>query len=377
MGRIRILVVDDSVVVRRVLTHLLSSDPELEVVGSAPNGRIALAKILQLNPDVVTLDIEMPDIDGMQVLSAIRHSHPHLPVIVFSGLSEQSAARSFEILSLGACELLPREGSDDSVMDRTQIIRDQLIPKIKMCCPVAATPLTTQTPALSPNSRISPDRAGANTRLIRADVLAIGVSTGGPNALATLLRTFTPDFPVPVLIVQHMPSEFTKLLAERLNATCVLPVMEGSSNQPVEPGRVWLAPGDYHMTLVKQNGSVRIQINQAPPENSCRPSVDVLFRSAADVYGPHALAVVLTGMGQDGLRGAERVCEAGGAVLAQDQGSSVVWGMPGFVVNAGLADQVLPIDELGDEVRRRVWACRSRRLDSGGHKHGKGNSSWG
>ena len=327
MSKVRILVVDGSVVIRRLLTHVLSSDLSLEVVGSAPNGRIAMAKVPQVNPDVITLNTEMPDLDGVQTLDALRKTYPQVPVIVFGSRIDQ------------------------------QRIRDELIPRIKMCHAVSTG-----------NARASePERAGrmgtgqepaARTLERRTDVVVIAVSTGGPNALTELLPAFPADFPVPVLIVQHMPPTFTDLLADRLDTICDLRVSQGVANEVVGPGHAWMAPGDFHMVVRKEGDLVRIQTHQGPPENSCRPSADVLFRSAADAYGAHVLAVVLTGMGQDGLRGCERIHEVGGQVFVQDEASSVIWGMPRFVVNAGLADKVLPLRQLGTEIRRSVGAYR-------------------
>jgi two-component system chemotaxis response regulator CheB len=192
-------------------------------------------------------------------------------------------------------------------------------------------------------------------------VLAIGTSTGGPNALAAVLKHLPADFPLPIVIVQHMPPMFTRLLAERLSADFPLRFAEGISGQVLEPSRGWIAPGDHHMVVVPEGAQFRIALNQDPPENSCRPAVDVLFRSVAKTYGAGVLAVILTGMGQDGLRGCEAIREAGGQIIAQDEESSVVWGMPGHVVRAGLADQVLPLSRIGDDIVRRVQSPAAAR----------------
>jgi two-component system chemotaxis response regulator CheB len=186
------------------------------------------------------------------------------------------------------------------------------------------------------------------------DVVAIGVSTGGPTALAEVLPRIAADFPVPIVIVQHMPPLFTKLLADRLDKRCSLRVEEGRPGAVLLPGTIWIAPGDWHMTVERASGSVVLRTHQGAQENSCRPAVDVLFRSVASVYGPRVLAVVLTGMGQDGLRGCEHVREAGGQVIVQDQATSVVWGMPGYVAEAGLAHRVLPLDGIAAEIARRA-----------------------
>ena len=361
MSKIRILVVDDSVVVRRLLTRVLSSDPEIEVVGSAPTGSIALAKVPQLNPDLITLDLDMPDRDGPNTLAELRKTYPRLPVIAFTLVNHQSPAEAVEMMTLGACDYLTRAVNIHDADVATSIIRDELIPKIKMYGPSqpgersrqgdhSQTFLKTIRPPVKSKNVIAKQRL---------DVLAIGVSTGGPNALVHLLSGFGSDFPVPILIVQHMPPAFTSLLAERLDKSCRIPVSLAASNQVLEPGRVWIAPGDFHMLVRRQQDQVCIQINQDAPENSCRPSVDVLFRSVAEVYGARALAVVLTGMGQDGLRGCEQIHDAGGQIFVQDEASSVVWGMPGFVANAGLADKILPLQQLGSEIEQSVWGFRS------------------
>ncbi len=233
-----------------------------------------------------------------------------------------------------------------SVEDINQHIQADLIPKIKVFG-AKKTSLTTP-------STVDPVVFPIDTNPKRVDVVAIGVSTGGPNALTVLLRELPADLSVPILIVQHMPPMFTKLLAERLSSKCQIPVNEAVPGVVLEPGQAWIAPGDFHLVVQRDKGVVRLATHQAPSENSCRPSVDVLFRSVAEVYGAGAIAVILTGMGQDGLHGCQCIREAGGQVLAQDKASSVVWGMPSFVVNAGLADQVVTLDEMASEIMRRI-----------------------
>jgi two-component system chemotaxis response regulator CheB len=354
MPKIRILVVDDSVVVRRMVSDVLATDPQLEVAGTAANGKIALAKIPQVNPDIVILDVEMPELDGLGTLVEIRKSLPSLPVIMYSTLTQRGAEATLDALSRGATDYVTKPSNVGSAAQGLERIRTQLIPKIKAICArilgFPASSLLTATVA----AKTTPPRLAFPHREERIDIVAIGVSTGGPNALALLLPTLPRDLPVPVVIVQHMPPVFTRLLAERLAAKSHIGVEEGHTGALLEPGCAWIAPGDYHMVVASDNHRVTLRTYQGPPENSCRPAVDVLFRSVADVYKPHALAVVMTGMGQDGLRGCERIHEFDGQILAQDQASSVVWGMPGFVANAGLADQVLPLDQLGMEIVRRV-----------------------
>lgn len=370
MRKIRVLIVDDAVVVRKMVGDVLSADPALEVVGAVANGRIGLAKIPQVNPDLVTLDIEMPEMDGLQTLAALRKIYPRLPVIMFSTLTARGAGATLDALSLGANDYVTKPANVGSVAVGMQRIREDLIPKIKALCPGIAglppppVPLRIWKPTtFTPQPGSAADHSPHSTAR-RVDIVTIGVSTGGPNALAELLPRLPVDFPVPVVIVQHMPPLFTKLLAERLAAKSAIRVSEGAAGALLQPGCAWVAPGDFHMVVARDAAAVRLQLHQGPPENSCRPAVDVLFRSVAKLYGTGALAVVLTGMGQDGLRGCEDIREAGGQVVVQDEASSVVWGMPGFVARAGLADKILPLGQLGNEITRRVRESRGARVVS-------------
>ena len=364
MPKIRVLIVDDAVLVRSRVSKVLSSDPDLEVVGVAANGRIALAKIPQVNPDAIVLDVEMPQMNGLETLAAIRQTYPLLPVIMFSTFTRTGATATLEALSLGANDYATKPSNLGSLEAVNQHIREELIPKIKLFGSQRAegqedketrgiqNDLTHHSPLATSDSSLATRHSPLATE--RVDIVAIGVSTGGPNALAALLSEFPAEFPVPIAIVQHMPPMFTKLLAERLASKCQIRVDEAFAGAILEPGRAWIAPGNFH-AIVEQDGKVvRIDINQEPPENSCRPSVDVLFRSIAQVYGAKALAVVLTGMGQDGLRGCEYIREVGGQILVQDRASSVVWGMPSFVANAGLADRVVSLDKMAGEIISRV-----------------------
>jgi len=354
MPKIRILVVDDSVVVRRMVSDALAADSQLEVAGTAANGKIALAKLPQVNPDIVILDVEMPELDGIGTLMGIRKFLPALPVIMYSTLTERGAEATLEALSKGATDYVTKPSNVGSAAQGLECIRTQLIPKIKAICGrVLGLPLPSP-PATAVASKTLTPRLPFPRREERIDIVAIGVSTGGPNALGSLIPTLPRDLPVPVVIVQHMPPVFTRLLAERLAAKSQIGVEEAYPGAILEPGCAWIAPGDYHMVVASDHHQVTLCTHQGPPENSCRPAVDVLFRSVANVYRPHTLAVVMTGMGQDGLRGCEHIRESGGQILAQDQATSVVWGMPGFVANAALADKVLPLDQLGIEILRRV-----------------------
>jgi two-component system, chemotaxis family, protein-glutamate methylesterase/glutaminase len=348
--RIRVMVVDDSVVIRRLVTQALELDPTIDVVGTASNGVIGLQRMPELKPDVITLDIEMPDMNGLEMLRRVRREYPKVRVIMFSTLTERGAAITLEALTLGADEYVAKvakEGSLDRSMAR---LREDMIPKIKQfflfpASVTAARPATA--PAASPARAAAPALQGLK---LRPKVVVIGVSTGGPTALATMLPSLPANFPLPILLVQHMPPLFTRLLAERLNAACPLTVEEASQGQAVEVGKILIAPGDFHMKVASSAGTVRVCLDQSPQQNSCRPAVDPLFASAAELYGGAVLAVVLTGMGQDGLRGVEALKARGARVLVQDEASSVIWGMPGAVANAGLADRVLPLDDIVPEI---------------------------
>ncbi|HEY1401057.1 MAG TPA: chemotaxis response regulator protein-glutamate methylesterase [Terriglobales bacterium] len=346
MPPIRVLIVDDSVVVRQVLSEFLRSDPEIEIVGTASSGSLALSLIPQLKPDLVTLDLEMPGMDGLETLAGIRKLSPRLPVIMFSTFTERGAAITLEALSRGATDYVTKPSQTGSADGARQRVRDELIPKIKSLC-------APRVPFRLPVATIAPKGAR-----VPIDIVAIGTSTGGPNALADLIPQFPADFPVPIVIVQHMPPMFTRQLAERLNALTPLLVQEAQEGKKLTAGQVWIAPGDYHMTVARRASGVVLTMNQRPSEQACRPSVDVLFRSVAETFGAHALAVVLTGMGADGTRGAQAIREAGGEVIVQDEATSVIWGMPGSVVAAGQADRICPLRFIAAEVVRRVSASR-------------------
>jgi len=361
MRKIRVLVVDDSTVIRRLLTDSLASDPDLEVAGTAANGKIALAKIPQINPDVITLDMEMPEMDGITTLVEIRKLYPKLPVIMFSTLTQRGVEATLNALAKGANDYVTKPANVGSVTAAMQNVRNELVPKIKAFCPwfakcqIAKPPLRA---SIQPKSSVQSKPSESS----RIDIVAIGSSTGGPNALQAVLSKIPADFPVPIVIVQHMPPVFTKHLADRLHQLTSLTVVEAKRGDTIFPGGVWIAPGDYHMTLSRVGTSVQVDLNQGTPENSCRPAVDVWFRSVNEMFGPNVLSVVLTGMGQDGARGCEAIRNAGGRVFAQDEETSVVWGMPGAVAQAGLADKILPLDKIADEIVRETVQGRKARI---------------
>jgi two-component system, chemotaxis family, protein-glutamate methylesterase/glutaminase len=354
MPRIRILIVDDSVVIRKLLSDILSSDNALEIVGTASDGRIALAKIAQLRPDLVTLDVEMPVMNGLETLGELRKLYPKLPTIMFSTLTERGAAATLDALSLGASDYVTKPSNTGSAAAAAAAIRAELIPKIKALCGRGAANLA----SLPLPQPAVPVRRPAQRRI---EIVTIGASTGGPNALAEVLLRIPKDLPIPIVVVQHMPPIFTRLLADRLAAHSQLPVHEGSAGTMLCAGHAWIAPGNFHMVVKRTAASGRLELNQNPPENSCRPAVDALFRSVAEAYGADSLAVVMTGMGSDGVIGARCIRQKGGEVIIQDEASSVVWGMPGLVHASGQADGVYPLSQLGHEITRRVLQSHAPR----------------
>jgi two-component system chemotaxis response regulator CheB len=350
MDTIKVLLVDDSAVIRKVLRDALASDPLIEVIGTAANGRIALEELERLSPDIITLDIEMPEMNGLEVVRRIRESNKQIPIIMCSSLTADGASHTLEALALGASDYVTKPSSHG--INTREVVGDDLIRKIKGL----ATDSKSRIQA-GPVATSSVRQPARETRDI--DVIAVGVSTGGPNALAELLSHLPPNLDAPLLIVQHMPPIFTRLLAERLNDSCPLPVCEATHAQEVKPGHVYIAPGDKHMGVKRLLGRNLISLSDEPPENSCRPAVDVLFRSVAKVYGARCAAVILTGMGQDGLLGCQSIQESGGAILVQDRESSAVWGMPGAILDAGLDPIVMRPSQIAKEVAARVKRQRS------------------
>lgn len=348
MPPIRVLVVDDAAVMRRLLSDIIAEDPELEVVGTAPNGRIALDKLTQVQPDVLTLDIEMPVMDGLETLREMRERRIRVPTVMFSTLTAQGAAATLDALALGASDYVTKPSNTGSFAESRARVRDELLPRLRSLgrrrVPSAAS--------LRPAVR----RPGGS----RCEVVAIGSSTGGPNALTELISALPDQLTTPILITQHMPPVFTGLLARRLDALGARHVVEAEHGVTVLPSHVYLAPGDHHLTVRQRADGVVLELDQRPPENSCRPAVDPMFRSVASVYGDRSLGIVLTGMGHDGLAGARWLAEAGAPVYVQDPASSVVWGMPGAVAEAGLAQDQLPVEGLAAVIAATVPAPLAR-----------------
>lgn len=347
MNKIKVFIVDDSLVVRHLLSEVITKDPELELMGYATNGQNAIDKLATMTPDVLVMDIEMPEMDGLQALPIIRKSHPQLPVLMCSTLTQKGAEATLKALSLGAADYVAKPSNTASLANSIDELKNDLIPKIKsLGASYKRKSQLVSTPAPAPV------KIGVKKRI---DIVAIGVSTGGPNALEKLFSFFPANFPLPIVLVQHMPPSFTKLMSDHLNSKSHLTIQEAKAGDVLKPGHVLVAPGGLHMVLTRQGNTIQVATNSEPPENSCRPSVDVLFRSVNDIYGDRLLAVIMTGMGSDGFKGCEAIRAKGGRVLAQDEESSVVWGMPGFVAKAGLADAVLPIEKLAGEIIERSF----------------------
>ena len=348
--RIRVLIVDDSAVMRSLLRSVVSTDPGLEVAGTAADGQSALGAIETLRPDAVLLDVEMPVMDGLVTLRKLRARGHKLPVIMCSSLTQRGAKVTIEALACGASDYVAKPAGQSGREEAICTLAQDLIPKIQALAS-QPQPVSHRIPLIAP---IAPLPKAQLISSVPA-VLAIGISTGGPAALDMLLPALPASFPLPVLIVQHMPELFTKLFAERLNGRCPLRVQEAAEGQPVRAGAIYIAKGNWHMEVLASARSGQpptLHLNQGPQENHCRPAVDVLFRSVAAVYGAGSLAVVMTGMGSDGMLGCHAIRGNGGIVLAQDDATSTVWGMPDAVTNAGLAHKVLPLGALAPELLR-------------------------
>lgn len=349
---VRVLVVDDSIVVRRMLVGILAKEQGIEIVGTANDGQAALGQLPLARPDVVVLDVEMPNMNGIETLRELRKTYPRLPVIMFSSITKRGAKITLDAFSAGANDYVCKP-STLSGQQSIEQVAVELAAKIRLHHSVANR---------------NPQQAIIPTRIVQRQVasafpvelIAIVASTGGPNALFEVLTKLPADFPVPVVVVQHMPPVFTSALAERINRAAPLDVREGIDGAQLSRGDIWIAPGGRHMVVRREPGSLRIGLTDAPPEHGCRPAGDVLFRSAAEARGAAVLGVVLTGMGKDGAAGSRAIVDAGGQVLAQDEATSVVWGMPGCVATEGLASAVLPIDRVADELITRV-SIRSAR----------------
>lgn len=356
MGKIRVLTVDDSALMRQVLAMLLSKDPAIEVVGSAPDPYIAREKIKALNPDVLTLDVEMPKMDGLTFLEKLMRGHP-MPVVMVSSLTEAGCETTLRALELGAVDFIAKPKID--LRQGMEDLAEDLIAKIKAaaCAKVPKLDNGQRSPVPRPLSlALSPQgKGGSEGAMIKTTdtIIAIGSSTGGTEAVKQIFEVLPPNTP-PILITQHMPERFTKNWADRLNRLCRISVKEAEDGDSVLPGHALVAPGSYHMTLARSGARYSVKINQDAPVNRHRPSVDVLFHSVAHYAGGNAVGVILTGMGGDGAKGLLAMKQAGAYTIAQDEASCVVFGMPKEAIKLGAVDTILPLSDIASAVLAHV-----------------------
>ncbi|MCP3856399.1 MAG: chemotaxis response regulator protein-glutamate methylesterase [Actinomycetia bacterium] len=349
----RIVLVDDSVVIRGLLTKFIEAEPDLTVAGTAANGKLGVAQVGSLNPDLVVLDIEMPVMTGLEALVEIRRTNPSVPIVMFSTLTESGAASTVTALARGASDYATKPTGSSNIADAMRQVQADLIAKIRAL--VTSRQRSQAQASQKPVVMRKPFSARVNL-----NALVLGCSTGGPVALETVLRSITTALPIPLFVVQHMPATFTRALADRLDAKVASRVVEAEQGMIAEPGTCYIAPGGFHMELRKSSMvETTINITDTPPINSCKPSVDTLFSSAAKIYGKNLGSVMLTGMGHDGLDGTREIAKLGCPVIAQDEATSVVWGMPGAITTAGLSTEVLPLDRIGLRMSDLAQASRT------------------
>ena len=358
---IRVMVVDDSFVIRGLLSRTLSSDPAIKVVATAGNGRAAIEELKKQEVDVIVLDIEMPVMDGMTALPQLIAGQPGVQVVMASTLTLKGASISMKAMSLGAADCIPKPTSTGEINSAEDFKRD-LLAKVKTwgqharlrrksAQRLASTPPAPVPARIYGSSEVELREA---PRAFHPDCLAIGSSTGGPQALFKVFNMLGKVTQIPVFVTQHMPATFTTILAEHLAQASGMPSAEAKDGEEVRPGHIYVAPGDFHMTVQADRGHRVLRVEKGPPENFCRPAVDPMLRSIAKAYAGKALTVILTGMGQDGRKGAQEIVNAGGIVIAQDEATSVVWGMPGAVATSKLCSAVLPLSDIGPFIRKAV-----------------------
>jgi two-component system chemotaxis response regulator CheB len=381
-GPLRVMIVDDSVVIRGLISRWIGAEHDMEVAASLRTGLEAVNQIERINPDVAVLDIEMPELDGLSALPQLLAKKRDLVIIMASTLTRRNAEISFKALSLGAADYIPKPESTREA-SAADIFHHDLIQKIRHLgarlrrkAAVASPPLAPASPAPAARGPVArpaaptpapavnaPSSGSLSTRPFSTQapkVLLIGSSTGGPQALMSLVAELGPVIDrFPVLITQHMPPTFTTILAEHLARSSRRPASEAVDGEPVKAGRIYLAPGGKHMRVVRSGADAAISLDDGPAVNFCKPAVDPLFTSAIDVWHGNILSVILTGMGSDGMRGGKDIVAAGGSVIAQDEASSVVWGMPGAAANAGICAAILPLNQIGTKVNRLFAGDRS------------------
>jgi two-component system, chemotaxis family, protein-glutamate methylesterase/glutaminase len=344
MNKIRVLIVAEELATRRLLTKALEGLAQYETILLSETGAAVIEVVARARPQIVILGVPASAGPALETLESLQMEVPKLPVLAAGTLVSKGAPITIDVLSRGVrgYTTLPPDSSSSGALD---VVRESLVRQMRS--------------AVAPSVIADPPRVSAprpRDPSLSFDILAIGASTGGPNVLASIIEKLPKGFPIPIVIVQHMPPLFTRSLAERLDQSCSIRVREAGEGDVIAPATAWVAPGDRHLVLRRAGSDVRLGLFDGPPENSCRPSVDVLFRSVAQAFGARALGVVLTGMGCDGLSGCREIRAAGGAVLVQDEATSVVWGMPGHVAEAGLADEILPLDRIADAILGRVRA---------------------
>ncbi|HEY4075523.1 MAG TPA: chemotaxis response regulator protein-glutamate methylesterase [Rhizomicrobium sp.] len=340
-AQVRVMVVDDSAIVRGLIVRMLQADPRIDVAASCSNGEMAVLQAARKPMDVIILDIEMPVLDGLAALPRLLEVSPHTSIVMASTLTQRNAAVSLRALALGAADYIAKPTSDK--LNANEDFRRDLIAKVIALGQKKRVPRSVAAPARpQPKPQLLPP--SAVTR--RPRIIAIGSSTGGPQALLTLLGALSPSITCPIVITQHMPATFTTVLAQHIARSSGRICTEAVDGMEIRPGTICLAPGDYHMQVVRDGGLTVARLSQTPPENFCRPSVDPLFRSIAQLFGAESCAVVLTGMGSDGCNGARVMADAGAPIIAQDEATSVVWGMPGAVANAGICSAILPLPKI-------------------------------
>ncbi|MEM6902964.1 MAG: chemotaxis response regulator protein-glutamate methylesterase [Pseudomonadota bacterium] len=366
------MLVDDSAVTRGLISRFLESDPQIEVIASVNDGQMAINSLKRTPVDVVVLDVEMPVMDGLTALPLLMEVDPAVRVVVLSTLTGANATTTMRALEIGAADCMQKPSSSRELTSANEF-KLELIRKVKALAISARTkgvrpsdparrkprPHVSSLPTRQADMAAAVDAGVGHSRsqielrggkIPVPDAIAIGSSTGGPQALFEVLKPLRTGIRQPVFITQHMPGTFTSILAAHIARQCGVDCLEATDGQPVLDGYVYIAPGGFHMTVESRDGTQFIALNQEPPENFCRPAVDPMLRSLVKVYGRRLLTLILTGMGQDGLKGCHVAAEAGGGIIAQDEETSVVWGMPGAVANAGLCNQVMPIAEIGPEM---------------------------
>lgn len=373
-NKIRVMLVDDSAVIRGFITKILESEPDIAVVASCQNGQVAVSAIQNVAPDIILLDVEMPVMDGITAIPLLLQKDPKARIVMCSTLTTQNGTTTLKAMSLGAIDCIAKPSSVQEIYGQDEF-KTVLLSKIRLITgstirqrTAANAAADAASPAASPATSATPpaarERASLHPHLPKVvklrpanegwagkpSIVAIGSSTGGPNALFKVLKHCA-GFDVPIVITQHMPPTFTKILAEHIQTQTGIPAFEAAENMPLEPGKIYVAQGGVHM-LITANKT--IHLDNGPMENFCRPAVDPMLRSLIPIYKDRILSVILTGMGQDGMRGSQDIAQAGGRVLAQNEETSVVWGMPGATALAGICSAVLPLDEIGPAIRKAV-----------------------